>query len=123
VKLYFTIGGLLQALAVAGLLAAPLARPAMAMPTSMPAAVSAVDAGATAVGMPEDMACCPDQAPASDCGQVCPLMALCSAATAQQPPPTAWLTQAFRSANIVIPPNDAQLDSLAHGPPRKPPKI
>lgn len=122
-KPYFTIGGLLHTLAVVGLLLAPLARPAMAMPMSIPPAMGAdMDGGATAMGMPDDMPCCPDQAPASDCGKVCPLMAMCSAGTAQYLPTVTAIAVVFRLASIVVPVNDAQADSLARGPPRRPPK-
>jgi hypothetical protein len=108
---------------VAGLLIAPLARPAMAVATSMPAAVATeMDDGATALAMPDDMPCCPNQAPAGDCGKICPLMALCSVVTSQNLPPATALIVAFHLASIVIPSNDAQSDSLARGPPRRPPK-
>jgi hypothetical protein len=118
-----SIGAVFHALAVAGLLIAPLARPAMAMAPSMPAAVfTEMDDGASAIGMPDDMPCCPDQAPAGDCGKVCPLMALCSVATSQHLPTGIALTVTFRLANLVIPSNDALAESLARGPPRRPPK-
>jgi len=109
-------------MAVAGLLVAPLARPAMAMSMDPPAAAGD-HAHAMASGMPEPMPCCPDEAPASDCGTVCPLMALCSVATCQSLPSATALIVVFRVTGVAIPSDDAWLDDLATGPPRRPPKI
>jgi len=92
----------------------------MGMPADLPAAMGAnVDPGADMSG---DMPCCPEEAPASDCGKVCPLMALCSVATCQSLPSATALIVVFRQAGIGLPSNDAQVDGVATGPPRRPPK-
>jgi hypothetical protein len=123
VRLVSYVAALLQALAVAGLLIAPLARPVMAMPASMPAAMAADHhAGASAAAMPDDMPCCPDETPTSDCAKVCPLTALCSVTISQNVPAAIVLAAIFGPARTIIPGDDAALDSIARGPPRKPPK-
>lgn len=75
----------------------------------------------TGTAMPADMPCCPDKAPASDCGKDCPLMALCMA--------SATLTTRVgvpvfvaRLAGVVRPGDDADLGGLAQAPPPRPPK-
>jgi hypothetical protein len=110
-------------LAVAGLILAPQARLAMAMPSETQGTMSehgATDAR-TAMGMPVDMPCCPDKAPASDCGKDCPLMALCTASVLQSAPLGVPLFIPLL-AGIVIPGDDADLGSLAQAPPPRPPK-
>ena len=60
---------LLAALAIVGLILAPIASPAAAMPAAMSDDAS--------MAMPADMPCCPDQAPMPGCGKDCPFMAVC----------------------------------------------
>jgi hypothetical protein len=111
----------LYSLAVAGLLFAPLARPAMGLSPTLPAAVG-MNMDATSDGISDPMPCCPDQAPASDCDKVCPLMALCSVATCQHVPSATALAIVFRLTGVAIPSNDMLVAGLAMGPPRRPPK-
>jgi len=121
VRLASTFCALFYSLAVAGLLFAPLARPAMGAPASL-AAAGSMNVDAMSGGMSDPMPCCPDEAPASDCGKVCPLMALCSVASCQNLPSATALIVVFRLTGIAVPPNDMQVSSLATGPPRRPPK-
>jgi hypothetical protein len=115
VKRRITIAKLLAALAVLGLLLAPLARPAMAA-TMQAAADHAV------MDMPADMPCCPEQGPAKDCAKRCPLMATCMASSLQAMPPAASLYIPPKAGEILLSGNDAALAGLNTGPPQRPPK-
>jgi hypothetical protein len=75
----------------------------------------------TAMAMPADMPCCPDKAPASDCGKDCPLMALCLGSVVLSAPHGVPLYIGLL-ADIIIPGDDADLGSLAPTPPPRPPK-
>jgi hypothetical protein len=122
VKLRLAISRLLVALAIVGLMLAPLARPAMA--EAMKADLH-VGMGANAsdnMGMPADMPCCPDQAPVPDCGKDCPLMAMCLASMVLNLPASVGLALPVTAAGLVLPGNDQDLSSLGHGPPPRPPK-
>ena len=110
-----TISKLLAALAVLGLLLAPLARPAMAA-TMLSAADHA------AMGMPADMPCCPEQGPAKDCAKDCPLMATCMVGSVQALPPVARLFAPPKAAGPLLSGNDADPAGLSTGPPQRPPK-
>jgi hypothetical protein len=123
VKLLSAIHRAFAVLAVAGLILAPLARPAMAMSwetQGIMGAHGATDAE-TGMGMPADMPCCPHKAPASDCGKDCPFMALCAASLLKSAPLGAPLYIPLL-AGMVIPGDDADLGSLAQAPPPRPPK-
>ena len=122
-KLTSAIQRAFAVLAIAGLILAPLARPAMAMSSETQGIMSALGAtdAQTAMIMPGDMPCCPHKAPASDCGKDCPLMALCMASLLQSAPIDVPLFIPLL-ATIVIPGNDADLSSLAQAPRPRPPK-
>ena len=115
VKLRLTIFKSLAALAVLGLLLAPVARPAMA--ATMQAA-----ADHSAMEMAADMPCCPEQGPAKDCAKDCPLMATCMAGGLQALPPVARLFIAPKAAGVLLAGNDADPAGLGTGPPQRPPK-
>jgi hypothetical protein len=119
VKLLSAIYRAFAVLAIAGLILAPLARPAAALSSETQGTMSAEGAtdAQTAMGMP----CCPHKAPASDCGKDCPLMALCMASLLQSAPVDVPLFVPLLAA-IVIPGNDADPGSLAQAPPPRPPK-
>jgi len=117
VKVRFVISTLLAALAMLGLVLAPLARPAMAMP----AGLMAMAGDHTAMDMSADMPCCPDNAPVPDCAKDCPLMALCMAGTVLNLPASVGLLPP-KLANVVLPTNETGLPGLNHGPPPRPPK-
>jgi hypothetical protein len=123
VKLPSTIQRAFAVLAIAGLILAPLARAAVAMPSETQGTISAHDAtdAQTAMAMPADMPCCQDKAPASDCGKDCPLMALCIASMLQSAPLGVPLFIPLL-ADIVLPGDDADLRSVTQAPPPRPPK-
>jgi hypothetical protein len=110
-----TISNLLAALAVLGLLAAPLVRPAMAAMMHTAAEHAAMD-------MPAGMPCCPDQMPGKDCAKDCPLMATCVATSLQAMPAGATLFTPPETAGILLPASDADPAGLSTGPPQRPPK-
>jgi hypothetical protein len=119
VKLTPAIFRLLSVLAVCGLIAAPIARPAIGM-TSMAVAGAADAFAVTDDGMSPDMPCCPKQAPVSGCKD-CALMATCQLAS---------LTISGEASLVVVPstarlvPMLAEADLLGHGsgPPLRPPR-
>jgi len=125
VNVLSTISRVFVVLAIAGLVLAPLARPAMAMPSQMQGTMSEHSAIDTQMGMamPADMPCCSDEAPASDCAKDCPLMALCMVGVMQSGPLAAALFISLGLAGVVIPVNDADLSGLAQAPPPRPPKV
>src|SRR5689334_12420461 len=86
---------LFAALAIAGLILAPIATPATAMPASMSDEAS--------MAMPADMPCCPDQAPMPGCGKDCPFMAACSAPSVYDTPRGTVLAVPFVLASVVVP--------------------
>lgn len=101
----------------AGLVAAPLAAPAMAAP--QPAMV--FDDMAS---MADDMPCCPDQQEqkAKDCGS-CPFMALCTL-TITLPGPdgaSALVDRDFSRSTFTLP-DDLLNDGLGEHPPDHPPR-
>jgi hypothetical protein len=111
VKLRLTIFKSLAALAVLGLLLAPIARPAMA---------AMMQTAAEHVAM--DMPCCPDQGPAKGCAKDCPLMATCVASSLQAMHPAATLFMPPQAAGILLPTSDVEAVGLSIGPPQRPPK-
>jgi len=125
VTLRLTIGRLLAALAVLGLLAAPLAAPALAM--TMPGAVHAMASESSAqlhseMVLPDGMPCCPEKAPVSDCSKDCPLMALCLLGIVLNLPAGAALLLPVGQTSLMFPPSDTALTSLGYAPPPRPPK-
>lgn len=117
VTLRFAISRTLAALALLGLLLAPLARADMAMPGHG----SLADTGHhAAMDMPSGMDCCPDKAPARNCGRDCPLMAICTAQAV--PPGTLSLILPLTLASLIVPGSQASIDSVGPSPPPRPPK-
>ncbi len=107
--------------AVVGLLLAPMTRLVMAMPMGMPAAASeqmAADSNASAT---DEMPCCPGKPSLPDCDKDCPFTALCSAVMLLNVPQTS-LPLSLTLAAVILPGDPSALVSLAHAPPRKPPK-
>jgi len=111
-----TIGRFLSVLAIIGLAVVPIARPAMTLPNTN---VAMVDD--TAMGMPEDMACCPKQAPVPDCGKDCPLMAICATQFLCNAMQGLGLIIPVGAASFVFPGNDSHLAGLSQAPPLRPP--
>ena len=120
-----TIRRILMNLAVLGLVLAPLARPAVAMPGGQPTGMDhhAMMAGMAdhEMAMPESMPCCPDEAPMSDCGKHC-LMAMCAASLSPTLPDAGWLPVPQVSAAELIAAGDLALSGRSPTPPPRPPK-
>src|SRR6516165_10485802 len=106
-----TIGRFLSVLAIIGLAVVPIARPAMTLPNTN---VAMVDD--TAMGMPEDMACCPKQAPVPDCGKDCPLMAICATQFLCNAEQGSGLVIPLGFAGLFLPSNDSRLAELSQAP-------
>jgi hypothetical protein len=108
----------LIALAVAaGLLAAPLSVPAMAVQHPM-AAADGMQA------MADDMPCCPNQQDqkAKDCGS-CPFIALCTLTITMPAPDGAGvLVDRTFTHNAFVLPDDLLIDGLGEHPPDHPPR-
>lgn len=112
-KLWSTISRFLLALALLGLVLAPLA------------ASSAVPAMAaqTMGSMPDGMPCPDDQPAAPDCAKDCPLAVLCLSGLVSVPvPETPTLLVNLRIGNEFIAGREAVLSSLVGEPPPRPPK-
>ncbi|RXT44811.1 hypothetical protein [Bradyrhizobium betae] len=107
-------------LVAAGLLLAPLAAPASAMPVS--GADSMMTVSDDTQAMSEDMPCCPDQTKSKTCDS-CPFVALCMLSLSLSAPSGASSLiprQPHRSA--LAPSNDRLRDGLAAKPPDHPPR-
>jgi len=109
-------------LAVLGLVLAPLARPAMAMPANMHATmVDPPTAPHDMAAMVGDMPCCPAKPSLPDCERDCPFMAACGVIVLHGTSQSSLIIPLTLLA-IVLPGGSSALVSLAHTPPRKPPK-
>jgi hypothetical protein len=121
-----TIRRLLAIFMIAGLVLAPVARPAMAGTTSdasMSAMTDDMSVSATADEMAGDMPCCPPKAPTPIGCDKCVFMAACAAKCF--PGLTAALFQPpfAVSSGLARPQNDFWPDGLGHPPPEHPPRI
>jgi hypothetical protein len=117
---------MLMTLAVLGLVLAPLGRPAIAMPGDQSTGMDhhAMTAGMANHGemaMPESIPCCPDEAPASDCGKHC-LMMMCTSSLSPTLPDAAWLPVLQAAATELIAAGDLALNGRSPTPPPRPPK-
>jgi hypothetical protein len=134
-----TIRRLLAISVIAGLVLAPLARPAMAglMPdTSMSdvsmsdastpdASMSAMEdmsASATADATMDDMPCCPSKAPTPIGCDKCVLMAICMDKCFTGLSAALFCQAYVASVQIMPPQNDFWPDGLGHPPPEHPPR-
>ena len=121
-----TIRYLLSALAVLGLIFAPVVQPAMGAISNPSMSVSSMEDMAHSnqstvdAAMPDGMPCCPDQTP--DCSKNCPLMALCMAQLIQDAPAWTGLLAPLSPGSVVASGNDRALTGQSHGPPPRPPK-
>jgi hypothetical protein len=120
-----TIRRILLSLAVLGLVLGPMARPAMAMPadqsTGMDHHAMMASMADHEMAMPESMPCCPDEAPASDCGKHC-LMMMCAASLSPTLPDAAWLPMPQAATTVLIAGGDSTLSGRSPTPPPRPPK-
>ena len=117
-----TIFRFLCVLAVCGLIAAPVARPAIAI-TGMPkAALSLIDSSdAVATDDMAEMPCCPKTSPPG-CKD-CLLMALCHVSSVIVSLTNATSLIVFLSSTQLLPLiNESVLPGQGQGPPRRPPK-
>jgi hypothetical protein len=115
-----TIGRFIAWVAVAGLLLAPMARPAIAMDTLMAMDRAAASDPATADAM-DHMPCCPGEPSLPDCSKDCPLMALCITAPLHFAS-DASLIIPVTHVSIILPGVSPELASVDDAPPRRPPK-
>ena len=117
-----TIRRALIGFAVLGLILAPLAKPAMAMPSgSAGMDHHAMMAGQDEMAMPDSMPCCPDAAPMSDCGKHC-LRLMCAASLSPTLPGAAWLPAPQSATTELIAGGEAALSGRSPTPPPRPPK-
>jgi hypothetical protein len=72
--------------------------------------------------MAGEMPCCPQTPDVPDCDKYCPFMALCGA-TIIHSVSQASLTVPLAIIAIILPGDQSALASIAHAPPRKPPKV
>jgi hypothetical protein len=107
--------------AVVGVVSAPVARPAMAVPETMQGAMSEQMAADSEVGVSDDMPCCPGKPSLPDCGKDCPFMALCGAIVLHGVSHGSLIVP-LALVSVILPGDQSALVSLAHAPPRKPPK-
>jgi hypothetical protein len=120
VRMGTTIGRFFALVAVAGILLAPTARPAMAMGTPIAMVAAGGDDSATADAM-DHMPCCPGKPSLPDCSKDCPLMALCVTAPLYFVSQTSLIAP-LAIASIMLPGASPELASVAEAPPRRPPK-
>lgn len=119
--LWTTLRQLLPALAIVGLVLAPVARPVMAMPVDMNAVSDHAEmADHEAMVMPDGMPCClQDQQ--KECAKDCPMMASCTASLHSTLPCNGFSAPVMHASMTVLC-NDRILDSLSQVPPPRPPK-
>jgi hypothetical protein len=121
-----TIRIILMTLAVLGLILAPLGRPAIALPGDQSTgmdhhAMMAGMADHVEMAMPDSMPCCPDEAPASDCGKHCTMM-MCAASLSPTLPTAAWVPLPKAAAAELTVDSEAVLSGRSPSPPPRPPK-
>lgn len=120
VSIRLTIFRALIVLAVCGLIAAPVARSAIAM--TMQASTSAITSGNN-IGTDEtaeSMPCCPKKAPSG--GHDCPLVSLCQAGANVSLTSEISLIVFSSTAYFLPLLNEQNFSGQAQGPPHRPPK-
>jgi hypothetical protein len=96
----------------------------MAMPaTAAPPVSDQPMANDAATAMAQDMPCCPTQAPVSNCGGDCLLMAVCVTQLLCNAVPGAGLVIPLGLLSVFIPGNDTDTAGLSQGPPPRPPDL
>jgi hypothetical protein len=131
VNLASTIRRLFAVLVTAGLVFAPLVRPAMAAPVSgisMQATAADISSLADDIAslataeMASDMPCCPSSAPeAVDCDR-CVLMATCMSQGLMAIPVSVTHPYPTAAASLALRRNDSRPDGLGRPPPEHPPR-
>jgi hypothetical protein len=103
----------LTALALVGLLVAPMSAPMAAVPAP----------SGTSMDMPDDMPCCPDGKPVMpDCMKTCPLMMVCMSKCFQAMSAEGGRVPTFALAAVILPASEAMPVGLAQPPPARPPR-
>jgi hypothetical protein len=123
VNCQIAITRLLAVMMIAGLVLAPVLRPAMAglsSPVSTHAMTDEMSSSAATDGMADDMPCCPSKAPV-DCDE-CVLLATCMAKCFTGLAAIAVHPFLFVSGSIALLRNDSRPDGLGHPPPEHPPR-
>jgi hypothetical protein len=120
-----TLFRLFAAVALLGLLLAPLGRPLMA-DTGMSSAVAAQDgadmSGDSASAMPAGMPCCPDDTPMPDCSKHCQ-MAMCAPGVVLSLPALGWsFLSSPASSNLGVHQEPAP-SGVSIAPLPKPPRV
>ncbi|MBX9844327.1 MAG: hypothetical protein K2Z80_21215 [Xanthobacteraceae bacterium] len=125
VRMSPTIGRLLAALALLGLVLAPLSGPAMAVVGAAKAAgLHATADGQSAqsgAAMPDAMPCCPDETPMPDCSKHCQ-MAICAASVLLSVPAPSWISSPPAASHKLAGRQDRTLSGVSLAPLPKPPK-
>ena len=117
-KISFLLSRLLAIFVIAGLVFAPLSRPANA---GQGMDMAAPMAAAEMAEMAADMPCCPDKSVPMDCDQ-CPLMALCMVQTLHEPSSAGMIEIQPVTVRLLVPHSDPETDSLGQHPPPRPPR-
>ena len=124
-KISFHLGRLLAIFVIAGLVFAPLSRPANAgngMGMAAPiAAEMAAEVAAEVAEMAADMPCCPDKSVPMDCDQ-CPLMAICMVQNFQEPSSAGVIELRPVTVRLLVPRSDPAREGLNYLPPPRPPR-
>jgi hypothetical protein len=111
-----TIGRLLGLLAIIGLVVAPIAGAEVALPNEATAMVDD-----SAMGMSQDMPCCPKKAPTPDCSKDCPLMAICATQLPCNAVQGLGLLIPLKLAGLLFPGNESDVAGVSQSPPLRPP--
>src|SRR5260221_13418384 len=114
-----TIRRLLPALAIVGLVLAPVVQPAMAADMPVTANNHAAMSDQADMAMPNGVPCCPDDQK-TDCAKSCPFMAACMAQF-QSAVPSYGLSAPFTQASVLMLRNDWTLHAPSICPPPRPP--
>ena len=117
-KISIHLSRLLAIFLIAGLVFAPLSRPANA---GKGMEMAAPMAAAEMAEMAADMPCCPDKSVPMDCDQ-CPLMALCMVTNFHVPSPAGMIEIRPVTVRLLAPGSDPEADSLGQHPPPRPPR-
>jgi hypothetical protein len=121
VSIRLTIFRLLSILAIVGLIAAPVVRPASAATAMMHAQIADTSTTSNSDGMAEAMPCCPEKAPVSGCHD-CPLMAVCHGVSLLSQSEISLIVFSISARSVPVL-NEAVLSGLGQGPPHRPPKV
>lgn len=109
---------LLPILAIVGLIVGPFTTPVSGVAMAVASTMSMT-------AMPDNMPCCPDEAPAvPDCQKTCPLVAMCMAKCFSVGPMLSSVAFVLRAkgGDAIRPGSEAMGDALSIEPPARPPR-